>query len=174
MKTTTPSQRGFSMVEVLVTLVVLTLGLLGLAGLQISTLKMSQAASARSTASQYAYAMLDRIRSRGETNAAAYVGKVGATTPTDTLVKSDLQVFRKQIESAMPSPQAWIYRLANVKDIPVGGDCSQSTLTSSTSGEVFVVCIAWAQGNDSKLGIGDSPTTTPNADQSVWAAAKLW
>jgi type IV pilus assembly protein PilV len=53
---------GFTLIEVLVAMVVLTVGLLGLAGLQATSLKNSQNAYYRSVATQLAYDMADRMR----------------------------------------------------------------------------------------------------------------
>lgn len=55
-------QSGFTLLEVLVAIVVLSLGLLGLAGLQAATLRNNQTAYYRGIATQQAYDMADRIR----------------------------------------------------------------------------------------------------------------
>lgn len=56
------SERGFSMLEVLIAILVISFGLLGLAGLQIVSLKSNQTASQRTLATQQAYDMADRMR----------------------------------------------------------------------------------------------------------------
>lgn len=56
------TQYGFTLLEVLVAIVVLSLGLLGLAGLQASSLRNNQTAYYRGIATQQAYDMADRIR----------------------------------------------------------------------------------------------------------------
>lgn len=55
-------QAGFTLLEVLVAIVVLSLGLLGLAGLQAASLRNNQAAYYRGIATQQTYDMADRIR----------------------------------------------------------------------------------------------------------------
>ena len=55
-------QDGFTLLEILVAIVVLSIGLLGLAGLQALSLNNNQLAYYRSIASQQAYDMADRIR----------------------------------------------------------------------------------------------------------------
>jgi type IV pilus assembly protein PilV len=55
-------QRGFSMVEVLVAAVVLSIGMLGLAGLQIRTLRNNQSALERAVAVVEIHAMADALR----------------------------------------------------------------------------------------------------------------
>jgi len=55
-------QSGFTLIEVLVAIVVLSLGLLGLAGLQAASLRNNQTAYYRGIATQQAYDMADRLR----------------------------------------------------------------------------------------------------------------
>jgi len=55
-------QPGFSLLEVLITVVILAIGLLGLAGLQTSGLKNNHSAYQRSQATLLAYDMIDRVR----------------------------------------------------------------------------------------------------------------
>jgi type IV pilus assembly protein PilV len=55
-------QSGFTLIEVLVAVVVLSIGLLGLAGLQAMGLRNSHSAYLRSQATLQAYDMMDRMR----------------------------------------------------------------------------------------------------------------
>lgn len=56
------TQGGFTLLEVLVAIVVLSIGLLGLAGLQAAGLRNNQGAYLRTIATQQAYDMADRMR----------------------------------------------------------------------------------------------------------------
>lgn len=55
-------QQGFSMLEVLVSIVILSFGLLGVAGMQAAALRYNQTAYLRSIATQLAYDVSDRMR----------------------------------------------------------------------------------------------------------------
>lgn len=55
-------QRGFSMIEVLIALVVLAIGLLGFALLQTMNLRYTQSANQRTQATNLAYDLLDQMR----------------------------------------------------------------------------------------------------------------
>jgi len=55
-------QSGFAMLEVLISIFVLTIGLLGLAGLQLTNAQHNHSAQLRSQATIFAYDMLDRVR----------------------------------------------------------------------------------------------------------------
>lgn len=59
-------QRGFSLIEVMVAVVVLSIGLLGMAALQAATLRYNQSANYRTQASNLAYELVDTARSYQE------------------------------------------------------------------------------------------------------------
>lgn len=69
-------QSGFSLVEVLVSLLILSLGLLGLAALQSNGMKATHSAYLRTQATQYAHDILDRMRANRE---AARAGEYNLT-----------------------------------------------------------------------------------------------
>jgi type IV pilus assembly protein PilV len=72
-------QSGFTLLEVLVAIVVVSLGLLGLAGLQAATLRNNQIAYYRAIAIQQTYDMADRIRAN---QVGANTGKYDSPTAT--------------------------------------------------------------------------------------------
>jgi len=55
------SQRGFSMLEVLISMFVLAVGLLGIAGLQLTSLKAADSANFRSQATILSYDIIDKM-----------------------------------------------------------------------------------------------------------------
>jgi type IV pilus assembly protein PilV len=77
------NQSGFTLLEVLVAIVVLSLGLLGLAGLQAATLRNNQIAYYRAIAIQQTYDMADRIRANQAGAAAGAYNALGAVIPAD-------------------------------------------------------------------------------------------
>lgn len=60
------SQSGFTLMEVLIAVLVLSVGLLGLAGLQARSLRENHSAMLRSQATILAYGMADRMRANYE------------------------------------------------------------------------------------------------------------
>ncbi|HPE00801.1 MAG: hypothetical protein RLZ55_1007 [Actinomycetota bacterium] len=93
-------QRGLSMVEILVAIVVLSIGLLGLAGLQANSLRTSQSALYRSQAATFAEDMAERMRANLG-GARTYEIDMSAAAPTGTSVAD-----RDRAE--------WLARLANL------------------------------------------------------------
>lgn len=59
-------QQGFTLLEVLIALLVLSIGLLGLAALQTTGLRSNQMANMRTIATQLAYDIADRMRANEE------------------------------------------------------------------------------------------------------------
>jgi len=58
--------KGFSMIEILVALVILAIGLLGMATLMMNSLQTSQSAAMRSTATLATYDLAERMRSNAD------------------------------------------------------------------------------------------------------------
>ncbi|HNQ03958.1 MAG TPA: type IV pilus modification protein PilV [Thiobacillaceae bacterium] len=78
-----PHQAGFSLLEILVAIVIVSLGLLGLAGLQAASLRNNQLAYYRGIAAQQVYDMADRIRANQAGATAGNYDNLSATIPTD-------------------------------------------------------------------------------------------
>jgi type IV pilus assembly protein PilV len=75
-------QRGFTLVEVLVTIIIMSIGLLGVAGLQLASMRSNHSAYLRTQATLAAYDLIDRMRA----DPAAFNGnhfKVGADSGSD-------------------------------------------------------------------------------------------
>lgn len=132
----TRSQVGFSLVEVLVTLVILAFGLLGLAGMQSIGLKNSQGSLVRSQATLLGYDIIDRMRSNctaalgGDYNVALGTGTVTGTSISAT----DVNQWRAGIALALTSGQGGINVDASngVATVTIQWNDSRSTGGSSS------------------------------------------
>lgn len=113
------NNRGFSLIEVMVALLIFSLGLMGMAGLMVLSVKTNQSAYLRTQASFLAQAMADRIRANiGRVN--DYNGSYSqATAGTDpcaggaacspaTLVARDRAVWSQQLVDSLPNPTATV------------------------------------------------------------------
>lgn len=94
------AQRGVSLLEVLVTIVVLSLGLLGVSSLHVNGMKNSYSAFLRAQAAQYAYDMTDRMRAnRAAAVAGSYNLAMDAGAPAgNTLVDLDRAEWLAQLQ----------------------------------------------------------------------------
>lgn len=103
------AQRGFSIVEAMVALLVLSVGMLGIAGLYVTTLRASGSALYRTHAVNLAADMADRIRSNPDAGL-AYAGAgannncVGGAVDCNpaTLAADDIFTWRREIGTILP------------------------------------------------------------------------
>ena len=98
-------QSGFTLLEVMVAVFVLSVGLLGLAHLQITALKTNQSADLRTQASMYASDILNRMRAnRIASQTGAY--NIDATDDTPSaggnVASQDLNEWRTSLSQALP------------------------------------------------------------------------
>ena len=102
-------QQGFTLIEVLVSMIVLAIGLLGLAQLQARGLQFNQDAYVRSQATVLAYEIIDRMRANRD-NAADYVsahpGPGQACNPLSTAPDIELSCWHSQVAQALPGGEA--------------------------------------------------------------------
>jgi type IV pilus assembly protein PilV len=95
--------RGYSLIEVLVAIVVLSLGLLGFAALQITGLTSNKIAASRSQASVLAYVITDAMRAN-RANISSYTHTVGTAAPTATdQATKDIANWLSAVSSQLPS-----------------------------------------------------------------------
>ena len=88
---------GFSLIEILVAIVVLSLGLLGLAALQMTSLRFNQSAHLRTQATTLASDIFDCIRAN-RTAASSYAISYSAGAPgSATVAASDLSNWKTRV-----------------------------------------------------------------------------
>ncbi len=100
------SQRGFTLLEVMIAVFVLAIGLLGMAHLQITSLKHNQSAEYRTQAALFAADMLDRMRANREAaQNGNYALAVGANLPanTNTIADEDIVDWRGNLSQYLPN-----------------------------------------------------------------------
>lgn len=135
-------QRGTTLIEALVAVVVLSIGLLGMAGLQANALKLNQTSMQRSQAAILAYSILDQMRSD---TAAAKAGDYDG----EPAEGSALAAWRNEVTRSLgASAEGEICRIA----APADTDCTD------TSSDVFRISVQWTE-----TGIENADGTTPLA-----------
>lgn len=166
MTTNQKPESGFTLLEVLVAIVVLTFGLLGIAGLLLATVQNNTIAAQRTTAVFLAQDMVDRIRlninatkpldAKGNPQAVYYLnnlaGSVNAACVGDAVNSAcadrkgaadrDIYVWLSQIASSLPGGQGIV-----CKDLtPDDGTSSAAGLNgcdAATSQSPWVIKIFW-------------------------------
>ncbi|HHI93923.1 MAG TPA: type IV pilus modification protein PilV [Gammaproteobacteria bacterium] len=144
------TMRGFTLTEVLVTLVVLAIGLLGLAGLQASSLKHNNNAYQRTQATLLAYDMLDRMRANpmGIENGDYDTVDTG-TTPTNPAC---VGTSCTPAQLAANDVYEWATRLTTV--LPSG----RGVIAGTAPNAPFTVTIMWDDQRTGATGTNCDPT----------------
>lgn len=123
-------QRGFTLVEAMVALVVLSVGLLGIAALYVETLRASRTSLYRTEAVSLASDLADRMRAnRNPANAYACGNPCVAASGGNTVADTDLTAWMAMIAAQLPDGTAGIAYTA-----PTG-----------TTPAAYVVTISWSE-----------------------------
>ncbi len=113
-------QRGVTMVEALVALVVLSVGMLGIAGLYVSSLRAERTAQLRTQAITLVNDMIDRIRANAQARAGydlatvvpAVKNCVAAATPSPCtsadMAAEDLKIWTDAAKNTLPGGKGTI------------------------------------------------------------------
>ena len=136
MMNATTNNRGFTLLEVLIAVVVLSIGLLGIAGLQSFGQQSNHSSYLRSQATALANDMIDRMRANRagvqngdynavDTTASTYSdpGCEGATCSSSEMAQYDMYDWQQELATQLPT--------------------GNGTVTGAGSGSVFTVTVMW-------------------------------
>nr|WP_298725680.1 type IV pilus modification protein PilV [uncultured Steroidobacter sp.] len=145
------TQRGFTLIEILVTVVLISVGLLGVAALQLTTLRGNQDAYVRSQASVLAGDILDRMRVNPfDFRAGSYSVDFNGEGDDSTRAGQDLRDWQRDIDRTLPGT-----------DTEAAGRIER-TYDAATRRHVVTVTIRWRERGD---GSGaDEQNDTDGAD----------
>jgi type IV pilus assembly protein PilV len=93
--------KGFSLLEVLITIVIVTIGLLGVAGMQIASIKLADVANTRTTGAVFVSEMFERMS--GNTEGVAAIPSVYDVAFGATSARTDVNAWKQNIAAALPS-----------------------------------------------------------------------
>lgn len=117
--------RGFTLIEMLVALLVLSIGLLGIAALQLTSLRSNHSAAMRSQATLLAYDIVDRMRAnRGDAITGDYDIALGATPSGTSVADDDLKDWETNLTDTL-GPTA----KGSVNAVQDATDASTTTVT---------------------------------------------
>ncbi len=147
--TKTTRQSGFSLLEVLIAVVIMTIGLAGLAGMQALGLKNNHGAYHRSQATVLAYDMADRMRANAnslDNYLTSYMTLAAATTAGEQegckttggctvtqLAQNDLRDWNAALTAALPS----------------------ATGTITVAGDIYTISVSWDDNRDGAVDVND-------------------
>ena len=149
--------QGFTLLEVLIAVVVLSFGLLGLAGLQAAGVKNTHSASLRTLAVQQAYDMGDRMHANSEGILAGAYDAIGTSTPADpACITSGCTAA----ELATYDQFAW--NTNNGTMLPSGRGTVTAIAATTAPNKAYVITVMWDDYRTGALGTGCS--SDPNID----------
>lgn len=130
-------QKGFNLIEVMVSLVIFSIGLLGLAGLQQVGLKQNATAMQRTVAMSQAYDLFDRVRNNKTTD---YVAATAASTPNCVtaacnpaqIASYDVYEWSLAVANALPNGVGFITGTPTAYTVHVGWDEKRLGLTPTS------------------------------------------
>lgn len=157
-KTKRSGQSGFTLIEILVAVVILSIGLLGLAGLQVNALRNDQSAFMRTQATILAYDLADRMRANTNAITSGFYNPANAATTASCtttvgctaqeMAQTDLQGWLDGISAYLPAGEGWVC----IDSTPDDGTGS-ATPACDGVGSQFVIKVWWDDDRD-----GTAPT----------------
>lgn len=135
--------RGFTLVEVLIAVLVLSIGLLGLASLQAASLRNNYSSYMRTQATLLANDMADRIRANPTGATAGSYNSIGPTGLPTTAPTSCLTTGCSTAQMALFDIAAW----GTLLDSRLPG--GTGSVVGTVGGTVFTVTVMW---DDNKTG----------------------
>lgn len=137
--------KGFTLIEVLVTVVVLAIGLLGLAGLQATGMRFNHSAYLRSQATILSYDIFDRMRANKTQAEGTMAYAIDITETKSTTSYCETDASHTTPDSCSPSQIAAFdlnrWKSALAEKLPSGDG---SILVDDTgSGRIYIVTVQW-------------------------------
>jgi type IV pilus assembly protein PilV len=122
--------KGFTLVEVLVALIVLSIGMLGIAALYLESLRASRQALVRTEAVNLASDIADKIRSnRNPASNYDCGGTCDANEGVNAIAQADLNAWRTAVAATLPGGTAEITYTAAAANAP----------------NVYVISVSWTE-----------------------------
>jgi len=173
-------QGGFTLIEVLVSVLILLVGMLGVVGMQMLSLQANQGAYFRSQAVYIGAEILDAMRAN-PTAAASYVGVYpedgGGTSTVPADQNCDDADGCAPNEAALQDLREWNAHFADVFGVGAGNfrpsiPNGQATITDDGAGQ-FTVQVAWVERQFDNTDATDGSDTRSRVQQTVNLTAVL-
>ena len=151
-------QRGFTLIEVLISMVILAIGLLGLAAMQAISLRDNQDAYYYQQATLLAYEMQDRIRGNvywanntvtAATNAACN-NSPGCSAKQ--MAENDYDYWKKSVEAIFPKPKTGA-------TVEISRTAQANTPCAIITGTALCLITRWGRTNSKDVGVLSKDST---------------
>jgi type IV pilus assembly protein PilV len=172
--------RGFTILEVLIALLVFSLGLLGMAGLLVISVRTNHSAYLRTQAAFMAQSMGDRMRANvpqvwAGSYDGTYTGSTGTTDPCPAgtpctranVATRDLAQFETQLGDQLPNASATILC---TPDGTVAVSPSEQAGGAPYTG-VCHITLSWSEATLEHAADGSPASQAPNTETFAWTFA---
>lgn len=175
-KRNTRTQHGLTLIEVLVAVVVLSVGLLGVASLQLASLRESNRSNERSLATILAYDIADRMRANIQGTANGKYLISASTSPDAPTVSGNataLDYCRTDFTntstanicngSEMAMADIYDWRMTVQNSLPGGvgqiqcADADNTDADDCSAGSTFLITVMWDEQRSGNTGTGCDP-----------------
>ena len=143
------NENGFTLIEVLISLMILAGGLLGYLGLQATGLKNTMSSYHRSQATQMIYDMTDRIRvnkSAADNYLTSFMSSSSAAEQSDCIIVS---TTCSNEDMAQNDLYLWNQQLTSNQLLPSGSG------TITVSGSIYTISVTWDDNRDGSVNSSD-------------------
>lgn len=157
---------GFSLIEVLISTLVLSFGIIGTLKMQLNSIHISQQSNFYSTAMELASEMAEIVRSNSAFTQAEFTQACHNTNcSSNELVSIDISEWLQRVDAAIPNARTAICRDSAPWDNNSNAltwDCASSGASSSV-----VIKLGWSEQNDTerypppRIAIAVTPLATP-------------
>lgn len=147
------ADRGFTLIEVLITLIVFAIGILTVAGLQIVSKKTNYDAVQRTTASMLAQDIIQRMRANGDTSWGSYITEDlgGSSLGVPASNCSTAGVTCSPAQMATYDLYSWEQAIDGASDGNTGGLVDPSACIRGPAGGgegSYIIILAWRGVNE--------------------------
>ncbi len=164
------NQSGFSIIEVMVSVLVLVVGFLGMAGLQTTSLQNSSKSVFRTQAAYLSYEILDRIRANDDVDYSTdfdadgtFVDCLGNTCTGENLRNFDITEWK----CAISGTDAACGELDNAGALLAGGGLPNGQGDIKLNGDIYTVQIRWYEQKDGAVADDLSPDSYQSFSISI-------
>ncbi len=166
-------QSGFSLLEVLISLLVMSIGLLGLGGLQIVSLKGTAGAHSRTIATMYAMELADRMRAnpkgaKGGFYASSVTCSDALTACRRTTYCTPEQVAKFDLQEIMCGMKRGTKREGGIVNLLTDGTLNVSCdVACNTKKALHHISVSWKEGKSHQQQATENELQTKNLVVSI-------